>query len=230
MTNNEKIAMALKSDYLSELSVFEALPDSRLRLGFDRQMKKMINKNYVDTSAVIRHRRVKMRIAIAVIIAATAALATGSTILLKHWDTFAIKENSKYSLLMISDAENSPHSIETYYEPDFDKTGLIPIVFEKSVYGYGIEYKSEDDSGRIISYLQSVKEMMEKAHLGTEDAQVPPEKIEFGNISALYYVTHDGSNVLIWDDGEYIFHISTSGYTKEETVDIAMSLKAVKDK
>lgn len=230
MTNNEKIAMALKSDYLSELSVFEALPDSRLRLGFDRQMKKMINKNYIDTSAVIRHRRVKMKIAIAVIIAATAAIATGSTILLKHWDTFAIKENSKYSLLMISDAENSPHSIEAYYEPDFDKKGLISTIFEKDEYGYGVEYRSNDGSEKIISYLQSVKEMMEKAHLGTEDAQVPPEKIEFGSINALYYVTHDGSNVLIWDDGEYIFHISTSGYTKEETIDIAMSLKEVKDK
>lgn len=96
MTNDEKIAIALKSDYLSELSVYEMLPNSRIRSGFDRRMKKMISKSYTDTAKTVRHRRVKLRLAIAVIIAATAALATGGTILLKHWDTFAVKENDKY--------------------------------------------------------------------------------------------------------------------------------------
>lgn len=38
MTNDEMIAMALKSDYLSELSVFESLPNIRIRHGFDRKM------------------------------------------------------------------------------------------------------------------------------------------------------------------------------------------------
>ena len=42
MTNDEKIAIALKSDYLSELSVYEMLPNSRIRSGFDRRMKKII--------------------------------------------------------------------------------------------------------------------------------------------------------------------------------------------
>ena len=49
MTNDEKIAIALKSDYLSELSVFETLPNSRIRPGFDRRMKKMISELYTDT-------------------------------------------------------------------------------------------------------------------------------------------------------------------------------------
>lgn len=50
MTNDEKIAIALKSDYLSELSVYEMLPNSRIRSGFDRRMKKMINESYTDTA------------------------------------------------------------------------------------------------------------------------------------------------------------------------------------
>ena len=72
MTNDEKIAIALKSDYLSELSVFEMLPNSRMRSGFDRRMKKMISESYTDTAKTVRRRRVKLRLAIAVIIAATA--------------------------------------------------------------------------------------------------------------------------------------------------------------
>lgn len=71
MTNDEKIAIALKSDYLSELSVYEMLPNSRIRSGFDRRMKKMISESYTDTAKTVRHRRVKLRLAIAVIIAAT---------------------------------------------------------------------------------------------------------------------------------------------------------------
>lgn len=54
MTNDEKIAIALKSDYLSELSVFETLPNSRIRSGFDRRMKKMINESYTDTAKTVR--------------------------------------------------------------------------------------------------------------------------------------------------------------------------------
>ena len=69
MTNDEKIAIALKSDYLSELSGFEMLPNSRIRSGFDRRMKKMISESYTDTAKTVRRRRVKLRLAIAVIIA-----------------------------------------------------------------------------------------------------------------------------------------------------------------
>ena len=42
MTNKEILSAALKSDYLSELSVFEALPDYRMSRSFDRKMHKLI--------------------------------------------------------------------------------------------------------------------------------------------------------------------------------------------
>lgn len=52
MTNDEMIAMALKSDYLSELSVFESLPNIRIRHGFDRKMRKMIKSYYKDEQKI----------------------------------------------------------------------------------------------------------------------------------------------------------------------------------
>lgn len=100
----------------------------------------MISESYTDTAKTVRHRRVKLRLAIAVIIAATAALATGGTILLKHWDTFAVKENDKYSVILISDAENSPQCITRYYEPDLDKTAYATRLIEKTEYAYIVEY------------------------------------------------------------------------------------------
>lgn len=106
------------------------LPNSRMRSGFDRRMKNDKRIIYRHRKTV-RRRRVKLRLAIAVIIAATAALATGGTILLKHWDTFAVKENDKYSVILISDAEDSPQCITRYYEPDLDKTAYATRLIEK---------------------------------------------------------------------------------------------------
>lgn len=178
MTNDEKIAIALKSDYLSELSVYEMLPNSRIRSGFDRRMKKMISESYTDTAKTVRHRRVKLRLAIAVIIAATAALATGGTILLKHWDTFAVKENDKYSVILISDAENSPQRITRYYEPDLDTTTYATRLIEKTEYAYIVEYINKH--GKQLIFTQCTRSQMENAQIGTEDAQTPPEKVKLG--------------------------------------------------
>ena len=213
MTNDEKIAIALKSDYLSELSVFEMLPNSRIRSGFDRRMKKMISKSYTDTAKTVRHRRVKLRLAIAVIIAATAALATGGTILLKHWDTFAVKENDKYSVILISDAENSPQRITRYYEPDLDKTE----------YAYIVEYINKH--GKQLIFTQCTRSQMENAQIGTEDAQISPEKVELGDKSAMYCVSKKGMAFLVWDNGEYMFHITATGFSRDELFRTAMSLK-----
>lgn len=163
MTNDEKIAIALKSDYLSELSVFEMLPNSRMRSGFDRRMKKMISESYTDTAKTVRRRRVKLRLAIAVIIAATAALATGGTILLKHWDTFAVKENDKYSVILISDAEDSPQCITRYYEPDLDKTAYATRLIEKTEYAYIVEYINKHGKQLIFTQCTSHRWKMHRS-------------------------------------------------------------------
>lgn len=178
MTNDEKIAIALKSDYLSELSVFEMLPNSRIRSGFDRRMKKMISKSYTDTAKTVRHRRVKLRLAIAVIIAATAALATGGTILLKHWDTFAVKENDKYSVILISDAENSPQCITRYYEPDLDKTAYATRLIEKTEYAYIVEYINKH--GKQLIFTQCTRSQMENAQIERRMRRFLPKKSNWG--------------------------------------------------
>lgn len=223
MTNDEKIAIALKSDYLSELSVFEMLPNSRMRSGFDRRMKKMISESYTDTAKTVRRRRVKLRLAIAVIIAATAALATGGTILLKHWDTFAVKENDKYSVILISDAEDSPQCITRYYEPDLDKTAYATRLIEKTEYAYIVEYINKH--GKQLIFTQCTRSQMENAQIGTEDAQIPPEKVELGDTSAMYCVSKKGMAFLMWDNGEYMFHITATGFGRDELFRIAMSIK-----
>lgn len=178
MTNDEKIAIALKSDYLSELSVFETLPNSRIRPGFDRRMKKMISELYTDTAKTVRRRRVKLKLAIAVIIAATAALATGGTILLKHWDTFAVKENDKYSVILISDAENSPQRITRYYEPDLDKTAYATRLIEKTEYAYIVEYINKH--GKQLIFTQCTRPQMENAQIGTEEDRFLRKKSSWG--------------------------------------------------
>lgn len=50
---------------------------------------------------------------------------------------------------------------------------------------------------------------------------------EIGGISALYYVGSDDTTVLIWDNGEYIFHIMSNSFAKDEVTKLALSLKEV---
>lgn len=157
------------------------------------------------------------------IIAATAALATGGTILLKHWDTFAVKENDKYSVILISDAENSPQCITRYYEPDLDKTAYATRLIEKTEYAYIVEYINKH--GKQLIFTQCTRSQMENAQIGTEDAQIPPEKVELGDESAMYCVSKKGMAFLMWDNGEYMFHITATGFGRDELFRTAMSIK-----
>lgn len=104
MTNDEKIAAALKSDYLSELSVFEALPDCKISHCFERRMQKLIQSYLKEKNkdSIMNRRRIKIRLLIAAIIAATVALGTGSAVLLQYWDTFKLKNvgNDEYRFLV----------------------------------------------------------------------------------------------------------------------------------
>lgn len=183
----------------------------------------MISESYTDTAKTVRRRRVKLRLAIAVIIAATAALATGGTILLKHWDTFAVKENDKYSVILISDAEDSPQCITRYYEPDLDKTAYATRLIEKTEYAYIVEYINKH--GKQLIFTQCTRSQMENAQIGTEDAQIPPEKVELGDKSAMYCVSKKGMAFLMWDNGEYMFHITATGFGRDELFRTAMSIK-----
>lgn len=183
----------------------------------------MISESYTDTAKTVRHRRVKLRLAISVIIAATAALATGGTILLKHWDTFAVKENDKYSVILISDAENSPQRITRYYEPDLDTTTYATRLIEKTEYAYIVEYINKH--GKQLIFTQCTRSQMENAQIGTEDAQTPPEKVKLGDKSAMYCVSKKGMAFLMWDNGEYMFHITATGFGRDELFRTAMSIK-----
>lgn len=227
MTNKEILSAALKSDYLSELSVFEALPDYRMSRSFDRKMHKLIRaylkrKNRENT---VYKRRTRVRLLAIAIIIATVALGTGGVVLLQYWDTFRLRGigNNEYAF-DVSDPESAPAEILDKYRITADLSGYKKEVISDSDMDYWVVYT--DDSGKTIWYNQFTKIMADSMQIGLgDDVQVMPEKTDIGDYTALYYVSANGVQNLMWDNGDYIFELSAEGLSKEETKALALSVR-----
>lgn len=50
-------------------------------------------------------------------------------------------------------------------------------------------------------------------------------KVELGDTSAMYCVSKKGMAFLMWDNGEYMFHITATGFGRDELFRTAMSIK-----
>lgn len=226
MTNNEMIAAALKSDYLSELSVFEALPDYKISHSFDRRMQKLI-RSYIkekNKDRVINRRRIKMRLLIAAIIAATVALGTGSAVLLQYWDTFKLKNvgNNEYAFI-VDNPESAPLQLTEKYRISADLSEYKEEIINDSEFDYWVTYTCGEN--KTIWFNQITKDFANSTQIGFGDVQVFPEKIPLGKYTAMYYVSANGTQNLIWDNGDYIFELSAEGLSKEETKALALSVR-----
>lgn len=227
MTNDEMIAMALKSDYLSELSVFESLPNSRIRHGFDRKMRKMIKTYYEDEQKIKSRKRIKLRILIAAAIIAAVTAATGAVVLIQYWDTFTLKYADDNYILRMTDTENAPLTLEEIYRPDYDLSDYVKTIISDSEQDYIAVYRSEDD--RSVIFSQTTKEAVGTVYYGAGNVQIKPEKIQIGDSTAMYYTTESGGVTIAWDNGDYFINISTHGLSMQEAFAIADSVKKVDD-
>ena len=227
MTNDEMIAMALKSDYLSELSVFESLPNIRIRHGFDQKMRKMIKSYYKDEQKIKSHKRIKLRILIAAAIIAAVTAATGAAVLIQYWDTFTLKYADDNYILSVTDTENAPLTIEEIYRPDYDLSDYVKTIVSDSEQNYTAVYRCEDD--RSVIFSQTTKEAVGTVYYGAGNVQIKPEKIQIGDCTAMYYTTGSGEVTVVWDNGDYLINIATHGLSKQEAFAIADSVKKVDD-
>lgn len=226
MTNNEMIAAALKSDYLSELSVFEALPDYKISHSFDRRMQKLIRSYLKEKNKdhIMSRRRLKIRLLIAAIIAATVALGTGGAVLLQYWDTFKLKNvgNNEYAFL-VDNPESAPLQLTEKYRISADLSEYKEEIINDSEFDYWVVYTRDED--KTILFNQITKEYANSMQIGFDEVQVFPEKMPLGKYTAMYYVSANGTQNLIWDNGDYIFELSADGLSKEETKALALSVR-----
>lgn len=228
MTNKEILSAALKSDYLSELSVFEALPDYRMSRSFDRKMHKLIRAylKQKNRESTVYKRRTRVRLLAIAIIIATVALGTGGVVLLQYWDTFRLRGvgNNEYAF-DVSNPESAPIEILDKYRITADLSSYKKEVISDSELNYWVVYT--DDSGKTICYNQFTKTMADSLQIGLGNVQIPPEKTDLDNYTALYYVSANGVQNLMWDNGDYIFELSAEGLSKEETKALALSVKKI---
>ena len=131
-----------------------------------------------------------------------------------------------YSYLYISDYENAPKTLKEKYRLGIDLSNYTERIVEDNEYSYMVEYKDTEKNITFI-YEQMTKEFAEQLFLNTEDAIVMPVEIKVHENKGLYFVTHYGAHLILWDNGDYILDISAYGIGKDELILMAESVQKV---
>ena len=130
---------------------------------------------------------------------------------------------STHSDITAIDDDQHPNTIEDIYEITYD------------ISDYNIDFESNTERTRIISYTRKSNEIILEQYVNdafnlranTEDAVI--KHMDLNGFDVIYYCDNHNYYNLIWDNGYYIFHLS-SNLTKEATLDIAKSIKKVETK
>lgn len=129
-----------------------------------------------------------------------------------------------HSDISFEDDGKHPDTIQDIYEIGYDMSDY-EISFEvNNDKMRSVEYM--DNKGNSIVFEQYVEDAF-NLRINTEDATV--SHIDLNGYDAMYYYDNNSFNNLIWDNGQYIFYIS-SNLTKEKTISVAESVQKVENK
>ena len=126
----------------------------------------------------------------------------------------------KFSVLQSVDSTNAPETIEDVYVITYNLSDYV-IDYEKNNGDFvNVTYRNNDV---IIDYFQYTK-INYYSLWNTEDTGM--EKILIGDFEAVYFNDNHNFETVVWDNGKYIFSIS-SNIGKNTLIDIAKSVQKV---
>ena len=128
-----------------------------------------------------------------------------------------------HSDISFQEDDKHPDTIQDIYEITYD------------ISGFHIDFEDEGDKSRTIVYTNNNNEItfmqytQKSFNLGinTEDTELM--HIDVNGFDAIYYCDNHNYHTLIWDNGQYIFYIS-SNLPEKETISVAESVKKVEKK
>ena len=163
----------------------------------------------------------------AIIVAVMAVLTGGITVITRHLGAFTVKQYDIFSMLTISNIEDSPLILTEKYRLVMDDSQYTKKVVDDYEFVYTMFY-SDKANGKYLCFSQSVKGMYETVRLNTENAITYPETIKLDdNRNAIYFETHNHEKVLIWELDESIIEISASGFGKNELIGLSKFVQKV---
>ena len=158
---------------------------------------------------------IRQRVHIAILVAVTALLLTGAGVVVTYYiGGIRAEQQSTHTDASAFNLEGAPTKLEKKYRLTFDLSEYNKGIMNDD-YNMYWEYYEKDEEYFDFSYY--TKSVYQNSRLNTEGTNIEMKQIN--NYEALYFVREDGTQCLLWDNGEYIFEVIFSiDYTKMEEI------------
>lgn len=230
MTDDITIAQALEAELRADIQTYDKLPQYKVPRSLDKRISKLIRNSDRVSKTKRQHKPVSLRrrlLIAAIIVAVMAVLTGGITVITRHLGAFTVKQYDVFSMLTISNIEDSPLILTEKYRLVMDDSQYTKKVVDDYEFVYTMFY-SDKANGKYLCFSQSVKGMYETVRLNTENAITYPETIKLDdNRNAIYFETYNHEKVLIWELDESIIEISGSGFSKNELIELSKFVQKV---
>lgn len=149
-------------------------------------------------------------------------LLTGFTIYITHYiGNMQLNEYGTHSFAFSTDNGSYPETIETQYVITYNLSDWEKQILNDNSVLYSEIYIKQN---MYVDFEYFVKEVYPDMRFNTENSVIESHKI--GEKDAIYFVSPDGTNCLLWDNGDYIFQFAFVGITMEEATAIIDSIEA----
>ncbi len=192
-----------------EKSVSDDLPAHKFSLRYKRKKKALIKayeqqrEKGTDIQMTFRKIRVRQTIRFAVIAVLAAVLLTGAGLYVTHYiGGLQANQQSTHSDVSAINLEGAPETLENKYRVTYDFTGWEYGLMADDEYHYWEYYEKGDD---FFDFSYYTKEMFQNSRMNTEGAQVETKYVN--GFEALYFMRPNGTQLLSWDNGKYIFEL-----------------------
>lgn len=155
-----------------------------------------------------RYRKISFRqkVLIAAMAIVMAALLTGAGVVVTYYiGGIRVEQQSTHTDAFAMDWESAPSTLEKTYSISYDLSNYEKNILSDDEYQYWAEYTNNTD---YIDFMYWVKEAYQNARVNTEESAIGSMTIN--GFDALYFQRNEKDQVLIWDNGEYIFELHSN--------------------
>ena len=212
-----------------EKSVSDDLPAHKFSLRYKRKKKALIKayeqqrEKGTDIQTTFRKIRVRQTIRFAVIAVLAAAMLTGAGLYVTHYiGGLQANQQSTHTDVSAFNIDGAPKTLEAKFRVTYDLSGWENGVMcdDSNMYW---EYFEKNEDYFDFSYY--TKSLYQNSRMNTEGTNIETKYVN--GFEALYFMREDGTQVLCWDNGLYIFELVFS-IDYDTAIQIAESIRPMK--
>ncbi len=151
------------------------------------------------------YRKISLRrkVVIAVLAVMLAAMLTGAGFVVTHYiGGLRAEQQSTHTDAFAMDWENAPKTLEKSYRITYNLEDYDSKILSDNILKYWQNYTKDE---YYIKFLYFTKEAYQNARLNTEGSTIETRTIN--DSEAIYFITNNDAQCLVWDNGEYIFEM-----------------------